>query len=481
MVRLIKEEEPPSPSLRLSGSGPALATISRQRGTEPARLKKLVRGELDWIVMKCLEKDRTRRYETANALARDIERYLADEPVEACPPSAGYLLRKFLRRNKGKVVAAAAVLVTLLAGIAGTTFGMIGAIINGRAAIVAAENANSAGQVIAQDLLAAAHNFGEPDPDMQLRFALKASVWRIDANMRGNLTPSVEMAARMALGRALIGLAEYEEGRRHAERALELGRQNGETHIDTLIATLLVAVADRYLGNYEQAERAAERLLELCWEPRRETRFLTLEVVGLRAALHVDRGRPDEAQRLLNDSLEAARDRYGEEDEYTLLAYGELLRFYLVHGKAREAEPLCARALKAAEKGSNQQRHANLLFLLGTCQLRLGSAAEAERVLREATATGGWSSPDYGRDHLAKTRLGAAVAAQGRFAEAEPLLLQGYERLKRRRTTPYWEREREEALNELVRLYDAWGKNDDAAKWRSELAGLTAKPAEGNR
>ena len=86
-MRLIKEEEAPRPSLRLSSSND-LPKIAAARKTEPARLSKLVRGEMDWIVMKCLEKDRSRRYETANGVARDLERYLADEPVEACPPSA---------------------------------------------------------------------------------------------------------------------------------------------------------------------------------------------------------------------------------------------------------------------------------------------------------------------------------------------------------------------------------------------------------
>src|SRR5439155_19638722 len=100
VLRMIKEEEPPKPSTRLSDSGEALVSISAQRQMEPAKLTKLMRGELDWIVMKSLEKDRNRRYETANALAADVQRYLADEPVQACPPSAGYRLRKFVRRNK---------------------------------------------------------------------------------------------------------------------------------------------------------------------------------------------------------------------------------------------------------------------------------------------------------------------------------------------------------------------------------------------
>src|SRR5207244_5684814 len=89
VMRMIKEEEPQKPSTRLSDSGAALASISAQRKTEPAKLTKLVRGELDWIVMKTLEKDRNRRYETAKDCAADVQRYLNDEPVQACPPSAG--------------------------------------------------------------------------------------------------------------------------------------------------------------------------------------------------------------------------------------------------------------------------------------------------------------------------------------------------------------------------------------------------------
>ena len=109
ILRMIREEEPPKPSTRLSESGEALASISAQRHMEPARLTKLVRGELDWIVMKTLEKDRNRRYETANGFAADLRRYLDDEPVQACPPSPSYRLRKFARRNKGAMVTAAVI------------------------------------------------------------------------------------------------------------------------------------------------------------------------------------------------------------------------------------------------------------------------------------------------------------------------------------------------------------------------------------
>jgi hypothetical protein len=122
--RIIREEEPPKPSTRISTMGQASTTISTQRKSDPKRLNLLLRGELDWIVMKALDKDRNRRYESASALGADVQRYLNGEAVQACPPSAWYRLRKFARRNKVAVV----MLVLLLAGIAGTTWGMVWAL-----------------------------------------------------------------------------------------------------------------------------------------------------------------------------------------------------------------------------------------------------------------------------------------------------------------------------------------------------------------
>jgi WD40 repeat protein/Tfp pilus assembly protein PilF len=119
MLRLIREQEPTRPSTRLS-TADGLPALAANRGTVPVKLKKLVRGELDWIVMKALEKDRNRRYETANSFAMDVQRYLADEPVLACPPSAGYRFRKFARRNKGGLAMVAVVAGAALVLIAGT-------------------------------------------------------------------------------------------------------------------------------------------------------------------------------------------------------------------------------------------------------------------------------------------------------------------------------------------------------------------------
>jgi tetratricopeptide (TPR) repeat protein len=113
-LRLVREAETPRPSTRLSTTD-ELSSVAANRGLEPKKLSGLVRGELDWMVMKALEKDRNLRYETANGFAADVQRYLADEPVLACPPSAAYRLRKFVRRNRGRLVFAAGVCVLVAA------------------------------------------------------------------------------------------------------------------------------------------------------------------------------------------------------------------------------------------------------------------------------------------------------------------------------------------------------------------------------
>jgi WD40 repeat protein len=117
VLRFIRDEEPPKPSTRVS-TAEQLPSIAASRGMDPKRLSGLIHGELDWIVMKALEKDRTRRYETANGLATDVQRYLNDEAVQACPPTAGYRFRKFARRNTRALVSAAVLGLAALVGIA---------------------------------------------------------------------------------------------------------------------------------------------------------------------------------------------------------------------------------------------------------------------------------------------------------------------------------------------------------------------------
>src|SRR5262249_7584606 len=116
--------EPARPSTRVGAAGAAATTASANRRSDPGRLSRALRGELDWVVMKCLEKDRDRRYETAGEVARDVERYLADEPGRARPPSAGYRLRKLARRHKRGLATLAALGVVLLAALGAAAAGL---------------------------------------------------------------------------------------------------------------------------------------------------------------------------------------------------------------------------------------------------------------------------------------------------------------------------------------------------------------------
>src|SRR5262249_48092182 len=112
--RIIREEDPPKPSTRLSTLGGSLSTVSARRGTEPAKLSALIKGDLDWVVMKALEKDRSRRFETASAFAADVRRFLDGEPIEARPPSAWYRFGKLARRNRVALVTAGLVAASLV-------------------------------------------------------------------------------------------------------------------------------------------------------------------------------------------------------------------------------------------------------------------------------------------------------------------------------------------------------------------------------
>ncbi len=134
LIRIIRQEEPPKPSTRLSRSGESLPTIAAQRKADPARLSGIFRGDLDWITMKALEKDRSRRYETADGLAHDIQRYLSDQPVEACPPTVAYRFRKFARRNRAALGTAAIVALALVGGIVISTWQAVRATVAEKAA-----------------------------------------------------------------------------------------------------------------------------------------------------------------------------------------------------------------------------------------------------------------------------------------------------------------------------------------------------------
>ena len=227
MLRVIREQEPSKPSTKLS-TADALPTLAANRGTVPSRLRKLVRGELDWIVMKALEKERNRRYETANSFAMDLQRYLADEPVVAGPPSAMYRVRKFVRRNRGQSLGRVWCSCPWWAALSARRSDWFGP--SGRVDAVKAQEAE-AGQrrtadeerVIAQavsdfvqkDLLGQADLENQPgadvprDSDIKVRTVLDRAARTIQARFANQ--PRVEAAIRLTIAKAYLALGQYKE------------------------------------------------------------------------------------------------------------------------------------------------------------------------------------------------------------------------------------------------------------------------------
>jgi serine/threonine protein kinase len=262
ILRVIREEEPMRPSVRLSGSDSA-ASIAACRRIEPRQLSTLLRGELDWIVMKSLEKDRTRRYETANKLAEDIEHYLGNETVEACPPSVGYRLRKFAGRNKSFLATITVVSSALLVGATLALWQASEARSQRSLALQEAAEAQREADKARQlaDLLEEMLETANP-VDTTLKSIMDAFGGTLDERLAEQ--PEVEIELRRTLGRAYSGLAQYQEGEKHLYRALELqqdlsGEESLETAriLDDLITLMWLA------GDHDKATELSEKVISL--------------------------------------------------------------------------------------------------------------------------------------------------------------------------------------------------------------------------
>ena len=245
--RMIREVTPPKPSTRLS-TNETTADIAQQRHSEPRKLLQEVRGDLDWIVMKALEKDRKRRYETVNALSDDLGRFLANEPVIARPPSRAYTVHKFVRRNRGAVAAGVALICVLLLGIAGTTWGLIWALDEREKARVAAddelraqiaateaaqqaaseaeratreaETAEELSRFFVMDVLSAADPARTTNKELTVREALINASNSIEGRFEGR--PDFEMKTHNALGYLFSRLGVLDRAEHHHREELAL-------------------------------------------------------------------------------------------------------------------------------------------------------------------------------------------------------------------------------------------------------------------
>jgi serine/threonine protein kinase/tetratricopeptide (TPR) repeat protein len=460
VLRRIREEEPPPPSTRLSQSGAALADISLRRRTEPVRLGKVLRGELDWIVMKALEKDRARRYQTAMGLVRDIQRYLADEPVEACPPSAGYRLRKLARKYKRALAVAAAFAALLLAGVVLSTWQAVRARRAERVALAAraaatrqrdraldaegkaaAEEANARGVLhfLLAEVLEQADPHHEPDRNLTVRTLLDRAASRLEG--QAEMPPKVEASIRETMGRTYWALGEFEKAEPHLTRAYALHlRHAGEDHPDTLDAALHLARLHLYRSEFSAAEPLMLRALDGRLRRFGEGHAATVEVMRNLGLLYHFRDDLGRAESFLVRAFGAAV-ALDERDTVRLRVRFALAHVYVSQGRYAEAERLLDKSLEdcRAVLGANHPFALTNQLVLARLCLQTNRLAEAEGHAGGAYRT--WQSVGEQNPHKlwSQALLAEAYLLQGRSADAIPLL-EGFQetaRQQRDRLAPF--------------------------------------------
>jgi tetratricopeptide (TPR) repeat protein len=467
--RIIREVEPPRPSARLSKSATARLGADARQADESRKLTRMVRGELDWIVMKAIEKDRTRRYETANGLAMDIRRYLASEAVLAAPPSAVYRMQKFVRRNKTVVAAGSLVAIALLVGIAGFAWQAhiaqqradeLQQVSNFQEEMLQQVDPTRAGKLLTEDVeakfAAALDKAGVPAAERARQVAAFSAQWRrvnatdaaihlidrtilkpavaaIDKQFGGQ--PVVDATMRQVLANRYYDMGLYDEAMPLQKSALAtrrrvLGGENQAT-LDSIdgMGNLLEAQ-----GNLAAAEPYFREAVATSHRVRGENDPNTLEALSYLGALLHDEGKLAEAEPYLRGVLEKRRRLLGADDPSTLVSLGDMAGLLVDQGKLGEAETCMREALAGFRKVKGEEDPDTLRAInnLGIVLSEEGKPKEAEPYLREALEKHrrllGEEHPDTVQSLVT---LGGMLLDEGKLDEAEPLLREATEKSRR--------------------------------------------------
>jgi tetratricopeptide (TPR) repeat protein len=484
----------------------ALRTIREDDPTSLSSISRTYRGDIETIVGKALEKDKTRRYASAADLSADIQRYLGDEPIAARPPSAGYQLQKFARRHRALVGGIAAVFVVLVAGIIASTSQAIRANRAGQAALVerdralqaeararverdratAAEQAatrernraltekqraddeaataKAVNNFLQQDLLAQAsakrqaRPDSKPDPDLKVRTALE----RAAAGIKGKFDkqPLVEASIRQTIGMTYRDLGLYPEAQPQLETALSLRRRLlGEDHPDTLASMGDLAVLYRDQSKPARAELLLAKLLNIQRRVLGEDAPDTLESAHELAQIYEEEDKNAQAEPLLTKTLRARRRILGEDHPDTLLSMIELGGFYQLQGKYTDAEHLVTKALAVQRRvlGDDHPETLASVNALAVLYATEGKYAQAEPLYLEALAI---QRRVLGEEHsetlITMNNLASLYRTEGKYAEAEPLQTRAFE--VQRRVLGEEHGETLASMNNLAVLYQEQGR-----------------------
>jgi serine/threonine protein kinase/tetratricopeptide (TPR) repeat protein len=508
--RIIRDEDPPTPSARVTAlDANSQSTIAGQRAVDRRKFTQTLRGDLDWIVMKSLEKDRDRRYESASAFAADVRRYLDDQPVEAGRPSAGYRLRKFTRRNQGPAVAAVAVVGALLAGIAGTTWGMLRADAARKVAVAAqrAESQRAEGEsharqeavrektnalaaaeaekqakqaalavldFVEKKVIAAARPEGQGGGlgyDVTLRHALAAALPAVHEGFTDQ--PLVEARLRRTFGNSFAYLGDPKTAAEQFDAARALyTRHVGPRHPDTLASTNGLASSYRDLGRIAEALSLHEETLALM---KTELGPDHPETLGCMVNLAVDHrvaGRPNDALRLGEAALAIMKAKIPDHT-FTLNCMCNLANCFADLGQHAEAVKLRAETLPLLKTkfGPDHPETLGSMINLANSYSDVGRYADAV-LLREETLV--LLKAKLGVDHLdtlgCMNNLAISYSEIGRHQEALKLREEAVAVLTAKFGVDH--PQTLSCMNNLAMSYADLGRAADAVKLREQTLAL---------
>ena len=450
MVRTIREVDPPKPSTRVSTLGEELLEVAKHRKMHPRHLSALMRGDLDWIVMKALEKERNRRYETATALAEDVGRHLRHEPVLAGPPSQLYRLRKYVRRHRVGVTAGAAILLSLVAGGAAAGWGYVAARENAVEALAAgaqarqqateAERARAEEQrqreaaqrserkaervvQLVMDMLGSSSPHEPKGKDYTVRQLLDDFAEDLGTKLTDE--PEVVATLRVVIASSYLGLGLPARAEPHLALAGSHWGQVSEP--ESMNAALCLMLRARWLhdlGRYRDAaqdlERARARVARL-----EGARSPTLAAMSAQQAeLYEHLGEMKKAEMVAREGLDVLRGLPPGNDASLVDGIAGLARILRKQGRLAEAEQLGQEALTRtrAALGDDHRSVASFKDQLADTLTEQGRLIEAETLRNEALAL---LRSIVGDEHPQIARLQAGLAgtlgARGQFAEAVAL------------------------------------------------------------
>jgi tetratricopeptide (TPR) repeat protein len=483
MMKVIRESDPPRPSTRFSSLGKSSKTSAERRRTEPAKLKSVLEGDLDWVVMKAIEKDRNRRYETANGLAMDLQRYLSGAAVLAAPPSRAYLLKKLIRRHRGAVAATGAVVAAVLIGLVAFAWQAkvaggqrdraqraeaeararadeLAVVADFQAGMLEQIDATASGIFLTEDVMGkldtaleeaglaaedrteqlegfrgqwARVNATDTARDLIVHSILTPAVAEVDERFAEQ--PAVAAQLRQVLGDRYRELGLFDDAQPLQQSALETRRRElGDEHPDTLTSVHNMTVLLVAQGKADEAEAFALEALEGRRRVLGNEHAETLDSMEEMGTVLKALGRFDEAEAIRRESLATYRRVFGGDDPGTLNSVNNLGMLLDEMDRAEDALPLVEEALEGRRRVLGEDHPDTLISInnVGYILLALGRTDEAEPYYRECLER---SRRLLGDDHpetlISINNLGYLFYTRGEMDQAEPYFREAMERRRR--------------------------------------------------